>query len=541
MSTEYMRPRVTMVIIIDQLAQHYITKLRPHLTGGIKQLLDQGQYYTNVRHPHAMPATATGHTCLSTGTLAKDHGIIGNYWYNQAGTKIEADDDVQGSNHNQFARDGSLRSQHKSGNNIMVDGISDNFMLYPPTGSGNRSVYSLSIKSRAAVGLGNKKGVSIWFDTDEGYFTTSKAFTKQLPSWVKDINDQYCSSQLKDYLWQTQFELDSPAYAFPDIFNYAYSGYGRSIIANNQAQYQELPTRIGYDKDGQNYKRFLRTPAAGELLVQLAKRCIDQALTQNNDELLLWVSFSNLDKIAHIYGPDALEAIDTVYHLDQQVGTLINYIAQKVAPHELLIALSSDHGSMPIPEILSARGYPAMRVNTTRLITKLNKIITHKFGVDDIVLAFKTPQFFLNETKLATLKVGQKNKIVRFITSLLNAHPGIKQCWTGGQLRYLRPHSNTLEANFANQYYPTRSGRITCQTHPYCQFTRWETGTGHRTCYHYDTHVPVVLYRPGSLENKVISDPALTTQFAPSLAQLLDIPKPSACMSTPLPKQSVPE
>jgi predicted AlkP superfamily pyrophosphatase or phosphodiesterase len=86
-------PRLTVILVIDQLPYHIVEQLRPNLSGGLKYLLRHGINYSHAYMPHALPATATGHAALNTGTFAKDHGIVANAWYDAQGNKIAADDD----------------------------------------------------------------------------------------------------------------------------------------------------------------------------------------------------------------------------------------------------------------------------------------------------------------------------------------------------------------------------------------------------------------------------------------------------------------
>ena len=97
-------PKVSVVFVIDQFAHHYLRKIQPNLRGGIKFLLDNAVVYNQANYPHAGPSTAVGHTALSTGCFAKDHGVIGNKWCAK-GEKIR------------------VATKH-----IMVDGISDQFL-----------------------------------------------------------------------------------------------------------------------------------------------------------------------------------------------------------------------------------------------------------------------------------------------------------------------------------------------------------------------------------------------------------------------------
>src|SRR6266852_8140756 len=85
-------PRLAVILVIDQFAYRYITKLYPHLKHGLRYLLDNGVSYTNAFMPHGQPGTSTGHAGLNTGTCADYHGFTSNSWY-EDGKKIACDDD----------------------------------------------------------------------------------------------------------------------------------------------------------------------------------------------------------------------------------------------------------------------------------------------------------------------------------------------------------------------------------------------------------------------------------------------------------------
>ena len=526
-------PRVCLIIVIDQLSQRQIAQHHRHFKYGLKWLLKRAVHFTNAHHPHGMPATAVGHTCLATGTLPEIHGIVGNYWYDEANTKITCDNDCI-EDAAVFMHDGSSTDYGRSSRQILVDSLCDNYMIWPHTPQKPYSAISLSIKSRAAIAMGGKKAVTSWFDEQNGYFTTSKAYFETFPDWLTDFNTRYCKPTLKSLPWNTCYELTADAYTYPDVFNYAYAGYGKSIITNNYGQYQALPASKSLRDDEQNYKKFAHSPASSTLLTQLAKACISRTLNDCNDHhLLLWVSFSNLDKIGHVYGPDSLESLDTLYHLDRDVGHLITHIRKYVTDDELCIALTSDHGIMPIPELLAARGYPAKRINTPTIIETVNNKITQKYGIENILTHFKTPYFYANEKLLKRLDPTQAHAVIKDTKNLLAITPGIKKCWDYDELASAC-NLDPFAQNFKTQLYKNRSGRFICQTEPYKQLTRWQTGTGHRSCYSYDTHVPLLLYRKGMLAKKIIRKKIVTTQFAPTIADILHIPRPSACTTETL-------
>ena len=56
-------PRMTIVIVVDQLSAHYLPKLNPYLTGGLGFLYRQGTRFTNAFYDHCPPCTAAGMRC----------------------------------------------------------------------------------------------------------------------------------------------------------------------------------------------------------------------------------------------------------------------------------------------------------------------------------------------------------------------------------------------------------------------------------------------------------------------------------------------
>ncbi len=518
------------VIVIDQFAYHYLPKLKPFLRDGIKLLLDNGINFKQANYPHAMPATGPGHTALGTGCFAKDHGIIGNHWRLPSGKKVSCDDDTT-KRSPVFNGDGSINTtlKGKSARNILVDGLSDQYLLDALARNHDAVAYSLSMKSRAAIGMGTKMAKSIWFDAHNGLFTSSKAFFDELPTWIIDFNKSHCSPALKSISWTSAYPLDSDAYRFPYIRDYNHAEFPGSLIANSPEQYHITQPNKEFIKDSSSYELFLKTPASGKLLLELAKNCIELHLKEHPERnMLLWISLSSLDKVGHAYGQDSIECIDTVYHTDRQIGELIQFVHNYVNEEEVMFVLTADHGCMPMPEILAKKGYPARRVNVQSLTEKLNEAIYKKFKIKDLIVTFKCPQFYFNEKLFQSLPKKLQNNIEHFIKYLLLKHPAIKSVWTFDELAQAPVIKNTIMEFFKNQLYRNRSGRITCQTHPYMLFSDYPSGTSHQTPYNYDTQVPLILYQQNHLEKKSILKQVWLQQLAPTLARLLEVPKPSA-------------
>ena len=326
------RPQVTVIMVVDQFAAHYFSKLDCFFKYGIKNLLENGIVYQNANYPHAMPSTGPGHTALSTGSYPKDHGIVGNNWCTPQGISVACDDDdlCKAAVINPVT--GRCYGYGKGPGNIMVDSISDQFMManQPDT---PRSVFSLSLKSRSAICTSNKMGKAIWLDGKTGHFTSSKAYFNQLPGWLKHFNQQHNLGSLSKVHWPLMYKRNNPAYDFKNIDNYSFAQ--RPSIAG---------TTVSIDHhDKYPFALFDMTPAANQLIFDLATYCIKTQLQQNPcQELLIWVCLSSLDIVGHTYGPQSREAIDMIYHLDYQIQQFMNKLGT------FLIVLIFSLASRPI-------------------------------------------------------------------------------------------------------------------------------------------------------------------------------------------------
>src|SRR5438477_9882127 len=72
------RPRLVVVITVDQLRPDYLERYRPQLRGGFAMLLKQGAVFTEVYHDHAITETAPGHATILSGRWPAHTGIIRN-------------------------------------------------------------------------------------------------------------------------------------------------------------------------------------------------------------------------------------------------------------------------------------------------------------------------------------------------------------------------------------------------------------------------------------------------------------------------------
>src|SRR5437867_11455781 len=72
------KPRLVVVITVDQLRPDYLDRYRSQLTGGLGRLLRQGAYFADAYQDHAVTETAPGHSTILSGRWPAHTGIISN-------------------------------------------------------------------------------------------------------------------------------------------------------------------------------------------------------------------------------------------------------------------------------------------------------------------------------------------------------------------------------------------------------------------------------------------------------------------------------
>ncbi|MFH1832464.1 MAG: alkaline phosphatase family protein [bacterium] len=513
-------PKLTVVIIADQFAYHYIERLSPHFKYGVKELLDHGICYENAYHPHGNPETSPGHNAISTGTLPKDHGIVSNQWINRNNKHI----------------------CYASPDQTLVDGLSDQFML-KSTNKNKHHTISLSLKQRSAIATASKLGSALWLDNKNGHFKSSRRYFEELPTWLTKFNKNQKLKPGQEIIWKTLYPENGPEYEFPQIKNYTYSALGHGLtntpikVFQNQTKPRNNAKNNGKNKYHEDL--FFLTPQASQLIFDAAKEYINHIFEKkNNDNAILWLCLSNLDLLCHLFGPDSRESIDLVYHLDKQILNFMSFIQKKAQLKDTLFIFTSDHGIQPIPEITKAKGLPnACRIMATPLIESINKHIQKKYNLKKtvkIVKSFSMIYFYLNHELLNAYSKKTQNAIKQDIKKYLLKQPGIRHVWTKQELAQAHFEPYEKECFYQNQLYQARTGDLIYMPHPYCLITDYPTGCSHTTPYDYDTHVPLILYQKG-LKHKIIREKVFIPQLPVTLARLLNLARPSASTYNILP------
>src|SRR3954466_7634143 len=161
------RPKLVVVITVDQLRPDYFSRWKGQLTGGLAQLANEGAFFTDGYQDHAVTETAPGHSTILSGMWPAHTGIIRN------------SEGVQGSTAPLLGTTGPGASPRRFRGTELFDWLK--------AADPSARALSVSRKDRGAIlPIGRAKEQVYWYQS--GLFTTSRYYADTLPTWVQAFN-----------------------------------------------------------------------------------------------------------------------------------------------------------------------------------------------------------------------------------------------------------------------------------------------------------------------------------------------------------------
>src|SRR5256712_12125670 len=344
------RPRLVVVITVDQLRPDYLERYRPQLKGGFAMLLKTGASFTDAYQDHAVTETAPGHSTILSGRWPVHTGITRNL----AGVQDPA---------------APLIGVNGPGASPMRFRGTEFFDWLKAAEPGARAL-SISGKDRGAIlPIGRAKERVYWYFG--GFFTTSRYYADSLPTWVRVFNGQRVPFRAAGTLW-TLF-LPEREYSEPD--SVAYENQGRDVV---------FPHRLPTDS-GEAALAFVATPTMGSRTLAFALEGVRaMQLGGRGATDLLAVSLSATDCGGEAYGPDSRGIRDQVVRLDRYLGRFLEQLFVRYGKNNVLVVLTADHGVTPLPERSRALGHPgAVRVIPDTIFQRVNAALDQRVGGGD--------------------------------------------------------------------------------------------------------------------------------------------------------------
>jgi predicted AlkP superfamily pyrophosphatase or phosphodiesterase len=502
------RPRLVLALSVDQMRFDYLTRFAPLYTGGLKTLAEKGAVFTNARYRHACTETGPGHSVILSGRNPRHSGIVGNDWYDAAsGRNMNVVDDpvhvVVGG-----------RGRGASPRNFIGFTLGDVLKRRSP---GSR-VVGVAGKDRSAILMaGHRADAAYWYG-EGGAMVTSSYYHAAAPAWLTAFNARHLPDGYAQKQW-TRLLPDEGLY-----LKYAGPDDVKGEWDNKDTVFPHAirgrPPEDGF------YDDLRRTPFADEVVLGAALEAMSaHGLGADDDTDVLAVGFSATDSIGHTYGADSQEVMDQLLRLDRTLQKLFDELDRRVGLSRVLVALSADHGSLPLVEVLQSRGTSARRAGPEALRNPVQAALEASFpGVTGIVAAWDGPNVYLDLNVLRQRHLERAAAEKAVIEGLMNSGL-VDHVYTHADLLGEAPPGDPSFPLFQRAFFQPRSAHLITRVKPYVYIGSYVGGTSHGTVHDYDRHVPVVFMGPGVKPGHYEGESG-PEDIAPTLGALLGLDYP---------------
>jgi predicted AlkP superfamily pyrophosphatase or phosphodiesterase len=480
------RPKLVVLLVVDQMRADYVDKFLPQWTGGLKRLVEEGAWFRDAAYPYAATETCVGHATVSTGAFPATHGMVANAWWDRKEQKLvtcTADSDPSVKN---IGYAGATPKGADTAWRMQIPSFAEELKFQT---SGRTRIVSFSLKARAALTMaGHKADAVAWFDL--GAWVTSSVYGTQ-----PFIEEQAKSHPAKADFGKTwAFFLPEKAYWYGEKALGAVPPSGWDLTFPHP-----LRGKAGVgEPDPDFYNQWASSPYADTALTELAEKAVDTLKLGNSTGTdFLAIGYSPVDYVGHEFGPRSREIQDVLIRLDKDLGNLLAHLDQKIGRGNYVVALTADHGVVPIPEDMQSTGADAGLLHLPEVQERIEKALESFNYAKPAVARITGSDIYFAPGVYE--KLHQDRVALQAVLDAALSPPGVAAVYRAEELRD-RPatQSPTLRA-FANSYFPGRSGDLFILPKPYWLLDGTPLGkprsygTGHGVPYNYDQHVPILL------------------------------------------------
>jgi hypothetical protein len=512
------KPTLIVGIVVDGMKYDWIERYwKLFGEGGIKRLIKQGTNYTNASVPFLFADAGSSHATISTGAPPAIHGIVSETWFSRLrNEQVHCTSDflaksIGGNNEN---------GKH-SANQLRANTIGDEMIL---SSNYQSKVISVSFKPEPAILLeGHLPGASYWFDTNTGRWITSSQYANTLPEWVSNFNSRNSAGHYLTRDWELLLAENLYAGCPPDD-NDLETGF-----FNQFKTFPYRSSRIRKESLGQNNEILGMMPFGNTLTTDFAiTTLLEEGLGKDHNTDLLWVSYTAINQITKLFGPDSREVADALLRLDMEIQRLLYQVEETVGRDKALIFFTSTHGAAMDPDYSRALNLPGGFFRYRNAVTLLNSFLSAIYSDGNWVSNYVNHQLYLNETLIDQRKLSftlVQDQAARFLThfdGVARAIPADRMV-TGSI-------TNPWGVLVQNSYNPDRTGDILLILQP-GWIEEENTDSDSRSPYSYDTHIPLIWYG-WKITNKIIHHPVTLLDIAPTLSNMINISAPAGSTGT---------
>ena len=505
------KPRLVVNIVVSSMRADDLERYAKNFSStGFRRLTDNGQWFTNASYDYMQTTTPVSLATIATGAMPSTHGVIADRWFDYVTNKqidLIYDKKEQSVNY-------SGGSGNYSPRNLSAQTLADAAMEY----NDKSRVATIAIEPLSAIVMAGHSGEVYWMETLQSAWTTSSYYTKDLPQWITTYNRELINFSHIQKRWE-------PLLPYDDYFNSQVNVIEGIKSKNNK--------RIDFITDNDlnirahvsdEFDKLCYTPAGNSATLAFAKQVIAKS-EMGQDEVadVLNIVLDVPRYISNRYGPESVEYEDMLYRLDRDMSDFITFLLAQVRdPQQVLITLTSDHGTSPS---YNQPNTERERFNVRQAEVITNAYIGSKHGNGEWILGIIDRVIYLNHNLIESKGLSLADMQYDVATFVMQLR-GVSHAISSEAMR-----NSYFGAGYGrkmqNGFYPRRSGDVIINLMPGWIEERDKTRSASGSMYRYDTNVPLIIFG-GSVKAAQRNEKVDMTSLATTLAALMGITTPTA-------------
>lgn len=503
------KPRLMINLVVSSMHADDLTRYGENFSsGGFNRLCREGVWFTNASLNYMQTTTPVGLATISTGAMPSVHGVVADSWYDYVSNRrISLIDDNK-----EWSVNFSSGSGKYSPRQLSAQTLSDVVAEH----SSKSIVRTIAVEPLSAIVMMGHAGKAYWMEKLYSAWTTSSYYDKDLDMWIADYNRTDPHEALLLRKWTPLLKFDR------------YKNSQVLCMENLKSDKKELQyiqsESLAKSPIVDTYEQMCYSPAGNTAVLAFAKQLIAKnSMGQDEDVDVLNIVLDTPRLISSRYGVESVEYEDMLYRLDRDLEEfLIFAIAQVTDPREIVITLTSDHGTSPA---YNSPGKEQGRFNVRQAEVITNAFVGSQHGNGEWVLGIVDNAIYLNHNLIYEkgLSVAEvQYDVATFVMQLR----GVSHALSAEALRSSYFGSGYGQ-KIQNGFYPRRSGDVVINLMPgwIAEVENVRSMSG--SMYRYDTHIPLIIYG-GGLTAAKHTEKADITSLAATQAQLLGVGVPSA-------------
>ena len=502
------KPKLIIGIVVEQMRYDVLYRFWDQFGyGGFKRIINKGTNCKQAYYNYLITQSSVGYATIACGTSPTYHGIVANEWYMRMQEKdmyCVADEKVPP---DFFLLDAEKRSPK----NLLTTTYSDELKLY----NNNKSkVFGVALHDYAAIlSAGHTGDAAIWFNSEKGQWISNKYYYDSIPKWLNEFNQKHYEQLYLDRVWQTKYPLKR--YLYSDS-----TKYGTGI--NNQYFFPYDLSKIV--KKEKNYKLLFKTPFGNSFTKDIAIATIlNNDLGKDDYTDVITIGFSSTAGVYSTFGPNSVEIEDAYLRLDEELEHFLNFIDEYIGKEQVLVYLTSDHGSVPVPEYLKEQKIPSGYFNYKRATLLLKSYMNLIYGKGDWISKYYKQQIYLNQLLIEDSKLSL-SEVQNTVAQFLIQFSGVANTITATTLQNT-DYTSGIYAKLQNSYNQKRSGDVIINLEP-----GWVEEKSilesENDPYSFETHVPLIWYG-WKINRTVIHRNIDIRDIAPTITYFLEVGEPN--------------